>query len=152
MTTINRKTTEETATKRELFDKPVQRQTNVTKKSVISDPEVSINDRLELLAELTALIKDTKNKIESVKDTFKDDLISFLDNADDDRPMITHNTDKNKKVYLQIRKTYQYEEKLALKAEKIRNLQQDLKAEQEKAVRYGKAELVKQDFSVVFKG
>ena len=66
--------------------------------------------------------------------------------------MITHNTDKNKKVYLQIRKTYQYEEKLALKAEKIRNLQQDLKAEQEKAVRYGKAELVKQDFSVVFKG
>ena len=152
MTTSNRKTTEETTTKRELFDKPVQRQTNVTKKSVISDPEVSINDRLELLAELTALIKDTKSKIESVKDTFKDDLISFLDNADDDRPMITHNTDKNKKVYLQIRKTYQYEEKLALKAEKIRNLQQDLKAEQEKAVRYGKAELVKQDFSVVFKG
>ena len=152
MTTINRKTTEKTATKRELFDKPDQRQLNVTKKSVISDPEVSINDRLELLAELTALIKDTKNKIESVKDTFKDDLISFLDNADDDRPMITHNTDKNKKVYLQIRKTYQYEEKLALKAEKIRNLQQDLKAEQEKAVRYGKAELVKQDFSVVFKG
>ena len=152
MTTINRKTTEKTATKRELFDKPDQRQLNVTKKSVISDPEVSINDRLELLAELTALIKDTKSKIESVKDTFKDDLISFLDNADDDRPMITHNTDKNKKVYLQIRKTYQYEEKLALKAEKIRNLQQDLKAEQEKAVRYGKAELVKQDFSVVFKG
>lgn len=152
MTTSNRKTTEETTTKRELFDKPVQRQTNVTKKSVISDPEVSINERLEYLAELTALIKDAKNKIESVKDTFKDDLISFLDNADDDRPMITHNTDKNKKVYLQIRKTYQYEEKLALKAEKIRNLQQDLKAEQEKAVRYGKAELVKQDFSVVFKG
>lgn len=152
MTTSNRKTTEETTTKRELFDKPVQRQTNVTKKSVISDPEVSINERLEYLAELTALIKDAKNKIESVKDTFKDDLISFLDNADDDRPMITHNTDKNKKVYLQIRKTYQYEEKLTLKAEKIRNLQQDLKAEQEKAVRYGKAELVKQDFSVVFKG
>jgi len=102
------------------------------------------------LSEYTALAKDTRHKIDELKATFKDDLLSFLDDSDD-RPMITHTNDKNKKVYLQIKKTYKYDEKLTLKEEKIKNLLEDLKAEQKKAVRYGKAELIKEDVSIIFR-
>ena len=150
MTTSNRKTTEKKALKSKLFDTPDQRLSNKAKRTVLSDPLVSINDRLNKLSEYTALAKDTKDKIDELKATFKPDLLSFLDDSDD-RPMITHTNDKNKKVYLQIKKTYKYDEKLTLKAEKIKNLQEDLKSEQKKAIRYGKAELVKEETSVVFR-
>jgi len=150
MTTSNRKTTNKTASKRKLFDTPDQRLSNKAKRSVLSDPLVSINDRLDKLSEYTALAKDTRHKIDELKATFKDDLLSFLDDSDD-RPMITHTNDKNKKVYLQIKKTYKYDEKLTLKAEKIKNLLEDLKSEQKKAVRYEKVELIKEDVSIIFR-
>ena len=150
MTTSNRKKTDKKTTKRQLFDKPQQVVVTGSKKSVISDPLVSINDRLDKLSEYTALAKDTRHKIDELKATFKDDLLSFLDDSDD-RPMITHTNDKNKKVYLQIKKTYKYDEKLTLKEEKIKNLLEDLKSEQKKAVRYGKAELIKEDVSIIFR-
>ncbi len=152
MTTSNRKTTENKTTKRQLFDKPQQSIVKGSKKSVISDPLVSINDRLDQLSSLVAMMKDTKEKIETIKDSFKDDLISFLDNDDDSRPMITHTNDKNMKVFLQVRNTYKYSDKLVEKRTKIKNLQADLKAAEEKAVRENKAELSKVDYSVVFKG
>jgi len=98
------------------------------------------------------MMKDTKEKIETIKDSFKDDLISFLDNDDDSRPMITHTNDKNMKVFLQVRNTYKYSDKLVEKRIRIKNLQADLKAAEEKAVRENKAELSKVDYSVVFKG
>ena len=152
MTTSNRKTTDKKTTKRQLFDKPQQVVVTGSKKSVISDPLVSINDRLDQLSNLVAMMKDTKEKIETIKDSFKDDLISFLDNDDDSRPMITHTNDKNMKVFLQVRNTYKYSDKLVEKRTRIKNLQADLKAAEEKAVRENKAELTKVDYSVVFKG
>jgi len=98
------------------------------------------------------MMKDTKEKIENIKDGFKDDLISFLDNEDDSRPMITHTNNKNMKVFLQIRNKYKYSEKLEEKRKRITNLQADLKAAEEKAVRENKADLIKTDYTVVFKG
>ena len=152
MTTSNRTSTEKETVNSELFDKPQRRNVSSPKRSVISDPLVSINDRLEELSNLVAMMKDTKTKIESIKETFMDDLTSFLDDDDDSRPMITHTNDKNMKVFLQIRKTYEYSQQLVEKRTRIKNLQADLKAMEEKAVRDGKASLIKKDYSVVFKG
>ena len=152
MTTSNRTSTEKETVNSQLFDKPQRRNVSSPKRSVISDPLVSINDRLEELSNLVAMMKDTKTKIESIKETFMDDLTSFLDDDDDSRPMITHTNDKNMKVFLQIRKTYEYSQQLVEKRTKIKNLQADLKAMEEKAVRDGKASLIKKDYSVVFKG
>ena len=152
MTTSNRKKTDKKTTKRQLFDKPQQIVVTGSKKSVISDPLVSINDTLDQLSNLVAMMKDTKQKIEKIKDGFKDDLISFLDDEDDSRPMITHTNNKNMKVFLQVRNTYKYSDKLVEKRTRIKNLQADLKAAEEKAVRENKAELSKIDYSVVFKG
>lgn len=152
MTTSNRTSTEKETVNSQLFDKPQRRNVSSSKRSVISDPIVSINDRLEELSNLVAMMKDTKTKIESIKETFMDDLTSFLDDDDDSRPMITHTNDKNMKVFLQIRKTYEYSQQLVEKRTKIKNLQADLKAMEEKAVRDGKASLIKKDYSVVFKG
>lgn len=150
--TISNQTNTDNDTVNQLFDKPQRRNVSSSKKSVIHDPLVSINERLEKLTELTALVKDTKNEIDVIKNTFESDLKSFLDNDDDKvRPMITHTTDKNKKVYLQIRKTYKYSDKLVEKRTRIENLKADLKAAEEKAVRENKAVLVKEDFTVVFK-
>ena len=152
MTTSNRTSTEKGTVNSKLFDKPQRRNVSSSKRSVISDPIVSINDRLEELSNLVAMMKDTKTKIESIKETFMDDLTSFLDDDDDSRPMITHTNDKNMKVFLQIRKTYEYSQQLVEKRTRIKNLQADLKAMEEKAVRDGKASLIKKDYSVVFKG
>tara|TARA_B100000927_G_scaffold19989_1_gene15252 strand:- start:230 stop:688 length:459 start_codon:yes stop_codon:yes gene_type:complete len=152
MTTSNRTSTEKETVNSQLFDKPQRRNVSSSKRSVISDPLVSINDRLEELSNLVAMMKDTKTKIESIKETFMDDLTSFLDDDDDSRPMITHTNDKNMKVFLQIRKTYEYSQQLVEKRTRIKNLQADLKAMEEKAVRDGKASLIKKDYSVVFKG
>ena len=152
MTTSNRTSTEKETVNSQLFDKPQRRNVSSPKRSVISDPLVSINDRLEELSNLVAMMKDTKTKIESIKETFMDDLTSFLDDDDDSRPMITHTNDKNMKVFLQIRKTYEYSQQLVEKRTRIKNLQADLKAMEEKAVRDGKASLIKKDYSVVFKG
>tara|TARA_R100000231_G_scaffold388_1_gene680 strand:+ start:395 stop:853 length:459 start_codon:yes stop_codon:yes gene_type:complete len=152
MTTSNRTSTEKETVNSQLFDKPQRRNVSSSKRSVISDPIVSINDRLEELSNLVAMMKDTKTKIESIKETFMDDLTSFLDDDDDSRPMITHTNDKNMKVFLQIRKTYEYSQQLVEKRTRIKNLQADLKAMEEKAVRDGKASLIKKDYSVVFKG
>ena len=152
MTTSNRTSTEKETVNSQLFDKPQRRNVSSSKRSVISDPIVSINDRLEELSNLVAMMKDTKTKIESIKETFMDDLTSFLDDEDDSRPMITHTNDKNMKVFLQIRKTYEYSQQLVEKRTRIKNLQADLKAMEEKAVRDGKASLIKKDYSVVFKG
>ena len=152
MTTSNRTSTEKETVNSQLFDKPQRRNVSSSKRSVISDPIVSINDRLEELSSLVAMMKDTKTKIESIKDSFMDDLTSFLDDDDDSRPMITHTNDKNMKVFLQIRKTYEYSQQLVEKRTRIKNLQADLKAMEEKAVRDGKASLIKKDYSVVFKG
>ena len=151
MTTSNRKTTAKKPTKRQLFDKPQQTVVTGSRKSVISDPLVSINDRLEELSSLVAMMKDTKTKIETIKDSFLDDLRAALDDSED-RPMITHNMDKNMRVFLQLRNTYKYSDKLVEKRKKIKNLQADLKAAEDKAVRENKAELIKIDYSVVFKG
>ena len=152
MTTSNRTSTEKETVNSQLFDKPQRRNVSSSKRSVISDPIVSINDRLEELSNLVAMMKDTKTKIESIKETFMDDLTSFLDDDDDSRPMTTHTNDKNMKVFLQIRKTYEYSQQLVEKRTRIKNLQADLKAMEEKAVRDGKASLIKKDYSVVFKG
>ena len=152
MTTSNRKITDNKTTKRKLFDKPQQAIVKGSKKSVISDPLVSINDRLDQLSNLVAMMKDTKEKIETIKGSFLDDLMSLVDNEDDSRPLITHTNNKNMKVFLQIRNTYKYSDKLVEKRSKIKNLQADLKAAEEKAVRENKAELIKIDCSVVFKG
>ena len=151
MTTSNRTSTEKETVNSQLFDKPQRRNVSSSKRSVISDPIVSINDRLEELSNLVAMMKDTKTKIESIKETFMDDLTSFLDDDDDSRPMITHTNDKNMKVFLQIRKTYEYSQQLVEKRTRIKNLQADLKAMEEKAVRDGKASLIKKDYSVIFK-
>ena len=152
MTTSNRKTTDNETVTQRIFDKPQRRLiAGTTKRSVISDPEVSINDRLEELSSLVAMMKDTKTKIETIKDSFLDDLRAALDDSED-RPMITHTNDKNMKVFLQLRNTYKYSDKLVEKRTRIKNLQADLKAAEEKAVRENKAELIKIDYSVVFKG
>ena len=120
MTTSNRKKTDKKTTKRQLFDKPQKTVVTGSKKSVISDPLVSINDRLDQLSNLVAMMKDTKEKIVTIKDSFKDDLISFLDNDDDSRPIITHTNDKNMKVFLQVRNTYKYSDKLVEKRTRIK--------------------------------
>ena len=152
MTTSNRKITDKETVTQKIFNKPQRRfVAGTTKRSVISDPEVSINDRLEELSSLVAMMKDTKTKIETIKGSFMDDLQAALDDSED-RPMITHNMDKNMRVFLQIRKTYKYSDKLLEKRSKIKNLQADLKAAEEKAVRENKADLIKEDYSVVFKG
>ena len=151
MTTSNRTSTEKETVNSQLFDKPQRRNVSSSKRSVISDPIVSINDRLEELSNLVAMMKDTKIKIESIKETFMDDLTSFLDDDDDSRPMITHTNDKHIRVFLQIKKTYKYSQQLVEKRTRIKNLQADLKAMEEKAVRDGKASLIKKDYSVIFK-
>ena len=152
MTTSNRKITDKETVTQKIFNKPQRRfVAGTTKRSVISDPEVSINDRLEELSSLVAMMKDTKTKIETIKDSFMDDLQAALDDSED-RPMITHNMDKNMRVFLQIRKTYKYSDKLLEKRKRIKNLQADLKAAEEKSVRENKADLIKTDYDVVFKG
>ena len=151
MTTSNRKTTDNKTVSQRLFDQPQRTVVSSSKRSVITDPEVSINDRLEELSSLVAMMKDTKTKIETIKDSFLDDLRAALDDSED-RPMITHNMDKNMRVFLQLRNTYRYSDKLVEKRKRIKNLQADLKAAEDKAVRENKAELIKTDYSVVFKG
>jgi|TARA_R100000388_G_scaffold26672_1_gene20807 hypothetical protein len=151
MTTSNRKTTDNKTVSQRLFDQPQRTVVSSSKRSVITDPEVSINDRLEELSSLVAMMKDTKTKIETIKDSFLDDLQAALDDSED-RPMITHNMDKNMRVFLQLRNTYRYSDKLVEKRKRIKNLQADLKAAEDKAVRENKAELIKTDYSVVFKG
>ena len=151
MTTSNRTSTGKETVNSQLFDKPQRRNVSSSKRSVISDPIVSINDRLEELSNLVAMMKDTKIKIESIKETFMDDLTSLLDDDDDSRPMITHTNDKHMRVFLQIKKTYEYSQQLVEKRTRIKNLQADLKAMEEKAVRDGKASLIKKDYSVIFK-
>lgn len=151
MTTSNRKTTDNKTVSQRFFDQPQRTVVSSSKRSVITDPEVSINDRLEELSSLVAMMKDTKTKIETIKDSFLDDLKAALDDSED-RPMITHNMDKNMRVFLQLRNTYKYSDKLVEKRKRIKNLQADLKAAEDKAVRENKAELIKTDYSVVFKG
>ena len=63
--------------------------------------------QIEELSSLVAMMKDTKTKIETIKDSFLDDLRAALDDSED-RPMITHNMDKNMRVFLQLRNTYKY--------------------------------------------
>ena len=84
MTTSNRKTTDNKTVSQKIFDKPQRRLVaGTTKRSVISDPEVSINDRLEELSSLVAMMKDTKTKIETIKDSFLDDLRAALADSED---------------------------------------------------------------------
>ena len=96
---------------------------------------------------LTWLVQKSSHLNNQLHSDFK-----LLDNDDDSRPMITHTNDKNMKVFLQVRNTYKYSDKLVEKRIRIKNLQADLKAAEEKAVRENKAELFKVDYSVVFKG
>ena len=64
--TISNQTNTDNDTVNQLFDKPQRRNVSSSKKSVIHDPIVSINERLEKLTELTALVKDTKNEIDTI--------------------------------------------------------------------------------------
>ena len=79
------------------------------------------------------------------------DLKAGLDD-NEENPKIRHSENPRVHVYLSKRRVYKYSDKLTAKRLKLEAQMADLKDEEAKEVRHGKADLTKETFTVSFKG
>ena len=115
------------------------------------DPVADQDDRLMKMVDLSLIIKDKRNEYDDLRKSFENDLKVALEDSEEN-PKIRHSENHRVHVYLSKRRVYKYSEKLTAKRSKLEAQLADLKDEEAKEVRHGKATLTKQTFTVSFKG
>jgi len=114
------------------------------------DPVADQDNRLMQMLDLSLVIKDKKNDYDVIRKSFQNDLKAALDD-NEDNPKIRHSENPRVHVYLSKRRVYQYSEKLKAKRLKLEAQIADLKDEEAKEVRHGKAILTKETYTTSFK-
>ena len=118
-----------------------------TKKTVVTgdapktkkfDPIADQDNKLMVLLDLSLVIK---SKISNT---------NALDDGEEN-PKIRHSETPRVHVYLSKKRVYQYSEKLKAKRLKLEAQMADLKDEEAKEVRHGKATLIKETYTTSFK-
>ena len=122
------------------------------------DPVADQDNRLMQMLELSLAIKDQKSDYDVLRKSFENDLKAGLDD-NEENPKIRHSENPRVHVYLSKRRVYKYSDKLTAKRIKLEAQMADLKDEEAKEVRHGKADLTKEtftdvlgDFGQIFKG
>ena len=115
------------------------------------DPVADQDNRLMQMLELSLAIKDQKSDYDVLRKSFENDLKAGLDD-NEENPKIRHSENQRVHVYLSKRRVYKYSDKLTAKRIKLEAQMADLKDEEAKEVRHGKADLTKETFTVSFKG
>ena len=114
------------------------------------DPVADQDDRLMKMVDLSLIIKDKRNEYDDLRKSFENDLKAGLEDSEEN-PKIRHSENHRVHVYLSKRRVYNYSEKLTAKRLKLEAQLADLKDEEAKEVRHGKATLTKQILTVSFK-
>tara|TARA_R100000988_G_scaffold103599_1_gene83623 strand:- start:1723 stop:2187 length:465 start_codon:yes stop_codon:yes gene_type:complete len=114
------------------------------------DPVADQDNRLMQMLDLSLVIKDKRNDYDVLRKSFQNDLKAALDD-NEDNPKIRHSENPRVHVYLSKRRVYQYSEKLKAKRLKLEAQIADLKDEEAKEVRHGKAILIKETYTTSFK-
>ena len=114
------------------------------------DPVADQDDRLMKMVDLSLVIKDKRNEYDDLRKSFENDLKVALEDSEEN-PKIRHSENHRVHVYLSKRRVYKYSEKLTAKRLKLEAQLADLKDEEAKEVRHGKATLTKQTLTVSFK-
>ena len=114
------------------------------------DPVADQDDRLMKMVDLSLIIKDKRNEYDDLRKSFENDLKAALEDSEEN-PKIRHSENHRVHVYLSKRRVYNYSEKLTAKRSKLEAQLADLKDEEAKEVRHGKATLTKQTLTVSFK-
>ena len=125
--------------------------TGDTPKTKKFDPVADQDDRLMKMVDLSLVIKDKRNEYDDLRKSFENDLKAALEDSEEN-PKIRHSENHRVHVYLSKRRVYKYSEKLTAKRSKLEAQLADLKDEEAKEVRHGKATLTKQTLTVSFKG
>ena len=107
------------------------------------DPVADQDNRLMQMLDLSLVIKDKRNDYDVLRKAALDD--------NEDNPKIRHSENPRVHVYLSKRRVYQYSEKLKAKRLKLEAQIADLKDEEAKEVRHGKAILIKETYTTSFK-
>ena len=159
-TTITRPMTKSQSTSNETSAKQALRNIiGSTKRTVVTgdapktkkfDPVADQDNRLMQMLDLSLVIKDKKNDYDVIRKSFQNDLKAALDD-NEDNPKIRHSENPRVHVYLSKRRVYQYSEKLKAKRLKLEAQIADLKDEEAKEVRHGKAILTKETYTTSFK-
>ena len=130
-----------------------------TKKTVVTgdapktkkfDPIADQDNKLMVLLDLSLLIKEKRADFDILRKTFESDLRVGLDDGEEN-PKIRHSENHRVHVYLSKKRVYQYSEKLKAKRLKLEAQMADLKDEEAKEVRHGKATLIKETYTTSFK-
>ena len=114
------------------------------------DPVADQDNRLMQMLDLSLVIKDKRNDYDVLRKSFQNDLKAALDD-NEDNPKIRHSENPRVHVYLSKKRVYQYSEKLKAKRLKLEAQIADLKDEEAKEVRHGKAILIKETYTTSFK-
>ena len=114
------------------------------------DPVADQDNRLMQMLELSLAIKDQKSDYDVLRKSFENDLKAGLDD-NEENPKIRHSENPRVHVYLSKKRVYQYSEKLKAKRLKLEAQMADLKDEEAKEVRHGKATLIKETYTTSFK-
>ncbi len=159
-TTITRPMTKSQSTSNETSAKQALRNIiGSTKRTVVTgdapktkkfDPVADQDNRLMQMLDLSLVIKDKKNDYDVIRKSFQNDLKAALDD-NENNPKIRHSENPRVHVYLSKRRVYQYSEKLKAKRLKLEAQIADLKDEEAKEVRHGKAILTKETYTTSFK-
>ena len=115
------------------------------------DPVADQDNRLMQMLDLSLAIKDKKSEYDSLRKSFENDLKAALDD-NEENPKIRHSENDRVHVYLSKKRVYKYSDRLTAKRSKLEAQMADLKDEEAKEVRYNKAELTRETFTVSFKG
>ena len=115
------------------------------------DPVADQDNRLMQMLDLSLAIKDKKSEYDSLRKSFENDLKAALDD-NEENPKIRHSENDRVHVYLSKKRVYKYSDRLTAKRSKLEAQMADLRDEEAKEVRYNKAELTKETFTVSFKG
>ena len=114
------------------------------------DPVADQDNRLMQMLELSLAIKDQKSDYDVLRKSFENDLKAGLDD-NEENPKIRHSENPRVHVYLSKRRVYKYSDKLTAKRIKLEAQMADLKDEEAKEVRHGKATLIKETYTTSFK-
>ena len=115
------------------------------------DPVADQDNRLMQMLDLSLAIKDKKSEYDSLRKSFENDLKAALDD-NEENPKIRHSENDRVHVYLSKKRVYKYSDRLTAKRSKLEAQMADLRDEEAKEVRYNKAELTRETFTVSFKG
>ena len=115
------------------------------------DPIADQDMRLEELASLAATKKKITEQENVLKDSFLPLLLAELDD-NEENPKIRHSVYHKVLVALTTRSTYRFSKELTKRRVELENALKDIKAEEQKAIRHGKATLVQTTRSIRFTG